>query len=364
MPPGSRRIAPTRGRLANHRADEVLRLRAQQTLDDLVTEADGLWPAVPENEPRFVDWLARARALLAERPDTSASARPSRCSRERRRLRSSSSCGATTRAPRTCASHARGRCWTSASTTRPWRRPSTRWTSPRPASRDLAGTTTRDRGRGAAARAGRRRASENSGARAAFRRPRAELAGLHPRVFDVDADRWWHGQLGRLVEGLEALGDPQRGLVGTGISPEHGWGVEQTARLRARPAPAHRRRPRDRCAVAHGAGFDRRSGAVPRLSRPRPWNPRWACSRSQGSELGLWEFAQLSTGEPPTRCGREARPARGDRNRARAAPGGTCWIGSQHQNRLGLNFDPEANLGEEPVHEVELSGRSSSRSTR
>ena len=50
------------------RADEVLRLSALQELEDLVVEADGLWPAQPENIPRFEDWLARARGRLAELP--------------------------------------------------------------------------------------------------------------------------------------------------------------------------------------------------------------------------------------------------------------------------------------------------------
>ncbi len=46
----------------------VLRLSAFQTLDDLTHEADALWPAEPRMAPRYRDWLARARALVARVP--------------------------------------------------------------------------------------------------------------------------------------------------------------------------------------------------------------------------------------------------------------------------------------------------------
>ena len=68
----SQRIAEERRALAEQKEkearesrDEVLRLSASQRLADLVAEADGLWPAAPENLPPYEDWLARARALIA-----------------------------------------------------------------------------------------------------------------------------------------------------------------------------------------------------------------------------------------------------------------------------------------------------------
>jgi len=54
---------------ATRRADEVLRLSALQELDDLSVEADRLWPAIPENVPKYEEWLRKARALVAELPD-------------------------------------------------------------------------------------------------------------------------------------------------------------------------------------------------------------------------------------------------------------------------------------------------------
>jgi formylglycine-generating enzyme required for sulfatase activity len=49
--------------------DEVLRLSALQRLDDLVEEADRLWPAEPTLLGRYEEWLEKADQLLAELPD-------------------------------------------------------------------------------------------------------------------------------------------------------------------------------------------------------------------------------------------------------------------------------------------------------
>jgi serine/threonine protein kinase/formylglycine-generating enzyme required for sulfatase activity len=54
---------------ATRKADEVLRLSALQKLDDLVAEADRLWPAVPEDQRKYEAWLEKAGELMAELPD-------------------------------------------------------------------------------------------------------------------------------------------------------------------------------------------------------------------------------------------------------------------------------------------------------
>ena len=61
-------IAFVKERLANERADDVLRLSALQDVDDLLAEVDELWPAVPENAARFESWIERARDCLAQLP--------------------------------------------------------------------------------------------------------------------------------------------------------------------------------------------------------------------------------------------------------------------------------------------------------
>lgn len=54
--------------LANARADEVLRLSDLQRLSELEREAEGLWPALPEQALAMTEWLTRADALLGRLP--------------------------------------------------------------------------------------------------------------------------------------------------------------------------------------------------------------------------------------------------------------------------------------------------------
>jgi formylglycine-generating enzyme required for sulfatase activity len=54
--------------LARKRTEEVLRLSAMQDLDELVAEADRLWPAHPQMIAAYEAWLERAQALVAELP--------------------------------------------------------------------------------------------------------------------------------------------------------------------------------------------------------------------------------------------------------------------------------------------------------
>ncbi|HEX6884600.1 MAG TPA: bifunctional serine/threonine-protein kinase/formylglycine-generating enzyme family protein [Planctomycetota bacterium] len=60
--------AGAQARIAETKAGEVLRLAARQRLDDLVREADELWPAVPERIVDYRAWIARGDALMGELP--------------------------------------------------------------------------------------------------------------------------------------------------------------------------------------------------------------------------------------------------------------------------------------------------------
>lgn len=53
---------------ADERASDVLRLSALQDLEDLVSEAEALWPAHPVNIPRYQEWILEAERLIAELP--------------------------------------------------------------------------------------------------------------------------------------------------------------------------------------------------------------------------------------------------------------------------------------------------------
>jgi formylglycine-generating enzyme required for sulfatase activity len=53
---------------ATRRADEVLRLSALQDYDEQLDRADELWPAHPDRLQAYQDWIADARALVADLP--------------------------------------------------------------------------------------------------------------------------------------------------------------------------------------------------------------------------------------------------------------------------------------------------------
>ena len=62
------RTAETAAAAEKARADEVLRLSALQDYDELIARVDALWPAHPENIEAYGEWLAEARALVADLP--------------------------------------------------------------------------------------------------------------------------------------------------------------------------------------------------------------------------------------------------------------------------------------------------------
>jgi formylglycine-generating enzyme required for sulfatase activity/serine/threonine protein kinase len=53
---------------SNARADDVLRLSALQDLEELMAEADALWPAQPQHIPAYVAWVERAQRLVSQLP--------------------------------------------------------------------------------------------------------------------------------------------------------------------------------------------------------------------------------------------------------------------------------------------------------
>jgi formylglycine-generating enzyme required for sulfatase activity len=60
--------AESNARIAAQKADDVLSLSAMQDLQELVDQADRLWPAEPEKIPEFEAWLRDARVLIDGRP--------------------------------------------------------------------------------------------------------------------------------------------------------------------------------------------------------------------------------------------------------------------------------------------------------
>jgi formylglycine-generating enzyme required for sulfatase activity/serine/threonine protein kinase len=61
-------LAVEQSRIATERAEDVLRLSALQDLEDVLADADALWPPHPENIARYQGWIGRAGSLVAELP--------------------------------------------------------------------------------------------------------------------------------------------------------------------------------------------------------------------------------------------------------------------------------------------------------
>jgi formylglycine-generating enzyme required for sulfatase activity len=73
-------------------------------------------------------------------------------------------------------------------------------------------------------------------------------------------------------------------------------------------------------------------------------------------DSGLWEFADLQTGEPAVRGEDGKLVVSGEMGLVFVLiPGGTFWMGAQRIDPTGNNYDPQANGNESPVHEVTLS---------
>ncbi|NOT29666.1 MAG: protein kinase, partial [Planctomycetes bacterium] len=170
-------------------------------------------------------------------------------------------------------------------------------------------------------------------------------------TFDDDEDKWWHNQLEKLVSGIQAFADERTGLLSEGTSPETGWGVKKRLAnallLRAGFAPEGEH------AKAWSAVMPAIRSAYPGLTlTPQlgllPLGP--------DPDSGLWELAHLATGEPAV------RGADGKLVLTEATGlvfvllrGGTFQMGAQKSDPNGMNYDPQAQSGEGPVHAVTLS---------
>jgi len=164
--------------------------------------------------------------------------------------------------------------------------------------------------------------------------------------------RWWHGQLTKLIEELDFLREPQRGLLTEqGVSPEHGWSLPR--RL------THATRLREDFA-AGGALAVRWEEALPAI---RASNPQLDLRVQMGlvpvgvdPDSGLWEFWHVASGSEPLRDEDGRLAIREDSGLVLVLlPGGRFWMGAQAVDPTSRNFDPGALVGEGPVHRVELS---------
>src|SRR5262245_66256570 len=75
----------------------------------------------------------------------------------------------------------------------------------------------------------------------------------------------------------------------------------------------------------------------------------------QDPESGLWEFADLQTGDPPERGSHGKLDLKTGFGLVFVLlPGGNFWMGAQNADPVKPNFDPHAQI-DEALHQVRLS---------
>ena len=174
--------------------------------------------------------------------------------------------------------------------------------------------------------------------------------------FSGRGDLWWHKQLAALVERLKEFADPNHGLISTGVSMEHGWGVAKRAEF----ATTIEERS------VTGAEAKKRWGEAIASIRDPTQCPRYAglvvtpqlglLPIGRDEESGLWEFAHLQTGEPAARGANGKLIFREETGLVFVLiPGGSFLMGAQKSTPTGRNYDPQAAEFESPVHLVTLS---------
>ncbi|MFT5464289.1 MAG: sulfatase activating formylglycine-generating enzyme, partial [Planctomycetota bacterium] len=307
-------------RLAREETAKVLRLSDVKVLQELESEADGLWPPRPEQIPLLNSWQERAGALLANLPGH----------------------GATL-------TEMRGRAL-------PWskdERVLDRSTHPRAG--ELAGMEAELEGlialleqglTGAALDAADERALELEPELVVLR---TEVGSRRSWSFDSPQEEWQHDVLAELVGNLSAL---ESGLLAEDATlPELGWSIPK------------------RLAFAQEleAGFATSGEFALRWEKALPLigdaYPGLTLTAQVGlvpvgadPTSGLWEFWQMQSGTEPERDEAGELVLEEDTGLVFVLlTGGTFWMGAQSSNPAGKNFDKDAQSDEGPVHEVGLS---------
>jgi serine/threonine protein kinase/formylglycine-generating enzyme required for sulfatase activity len=163
--------------------------------------------------------------------------------------------------------------------------------------------------------------------------------------------RWWHNQLSILIEELESLNRPGTGLlVLNGVSEEGGWSV--SSRLQLALDLQEGFSPGGKYASRWEEDLPAIRGAYPGLEI----TPQMGLVPiGQDPISGLWEFWDIQTGSEPQRDEQGVIQVEVSSGLVLVLiPGGKCWMGAQSNNPAGHNYDRNADTGERPVREIEL----------
>jgi len=180
---------------------------------------------------------------------------------------------------------------------------------------------------------------------------RAQLLGLEERRASwSEEDRWWYDELAKLIAGIEELADPERGLVGEGLSA-HGFGVGR------RLAAAERVRKE-----SARAGVEERWNEVRASVRDDPRFGGLDLARQVGliplgkdPASGLCEFAHVLSGDVPMRdAAGKLQIEAGSALVLVLLPPGEFLMGSQIDDPSAPNFTTKLVKQEYPVHRRSL----------
>jgi serine/threonine protein kinase/formylglycine-generating enzyme required for sulfatase activity len=178
----------------------------------------------------------------------------------------------------------------------------------------------------------------------------AEVNAQGEEGLAADEIRWWRNQLDKLVRGIRALADEETGLYSAGFAGSHGWGVKR--RL------ANAEGMRDALAQG-GRAAQAWTDAMPAIRAAYPGLelvPQMGLLPiGPDPDSGLWEFAQIETGEPAVRRPDGKLVLTEDTGLVLVLlPEGTAWIGAQRDDPEAPNYDPGTREDEGPVHEATL----------
>lgn len=171
------------------------------------------------------------------------------------------------------------------------------------------------------------------------------LAGARYR-FASEEDRWWYGQLDKLIFELERFGDPETGLL-EGLVPGGGPGVARRLELleSIREASIESELARDAWILAA------EEVALSDVYDGLELSPQWGLFPLGADPLsGLQEFAHILTGEVPDRDedGRLVLDAESAVVLV-LLPGAEVVIGAQSEDESGANYSPSAQREEGPT---------------
>ncbi|MCB9898590.1 MAG: SUMF1/EgtB/PvdO family nonheme iron enzyme [Planctomycetes bacterium] len=343
-----RALAEDNADAARREKANVLRLSAFQQLEELRGEADALWPPTPDRIDAYDAWLLRADALVAGL-EPSADGTDIGHRQQLRELRARA-------LPRTDEQRRVEREHHPA-----YARYAAVCAEVEASATALDAAAAQIEAAGLSGAQAREAAAALDEARAALDVERETLAALDAEVdtrtsftFASADDAWWHAQLTKLIDEIEAFADPATGLV-DGISKEHGQGVRRRRSFAARveqqtvsgPQAASRWREatasiadRTECPAYDGLHLPPQLGLLP-LGRD--------------GNSGLWEFWHVLSGDEPRRDA-DGRLVLDDTSGIVLVliPGGSFWMGAQSEPG-GRNYDEWATYAETPVHEVTLS---------